>query len=105
MKCGSIVRVRNDLFDVLDRDDVQNAWNGTGGAGVDRLDLSVRNCAAKYLGVQHAGQAHRVGVFCAAGDLVPALQARQGAPDLRADLRCRISGVCCHVCADCLNAA
>ena len=56
------------------------------GAGVDRLDPAVRHGAAEYLGMQHAGQAHGVGVFGAAGDLVAAFEARHRAADLRADL-------------------
>ena len=53
-------------------------------AGVDRLDAAVRDGAAKDFAMQHARQAHGVGIFGATGDLVARLEARQRAADLSA---------------------
>src|SRR5262245_31408817 len=72
VECGTIVWARNDLLDVVDRDDMENARNGARGSSIHRFDISVSDRAAEYLGMQHAGKAHRVGVLRAPRDLVPA---------------------------------
>ena len=82
----AVIGAFQHLHHVVDGDDVQHARQLLGRAGVDRLDLAVRDGAAEQLGVHHARHAHGVGVFGAAGDLVAAFEARHRAADLRADL-------------------
>jgi hypothetical protein len=82
MKCRAIVRIWNDTFDVIDRNDMQHARKLLCSAGIDRFDFAVRDRAAEQFGMQHTWKPHRVRVFGAAGDLVAPFNPQHRSPDL-----------------------
>jgi hypothetical protein len=54
MKCRPIVRIRNYVEHVLDRDHAENARELAGGTRVDLADAAMRDGAAENLPVQHS---------------------------------------------------
>ena len=90
----AVIGLGDDLAHVFGRDDAVDAGHCLGRAGVDRLDAAMGNGAAEDLSVQHAGQAHGVGVFGAPGDLLARLDPGQRAADLRPDLSLFNRGRC-----------
>ncbi len=94
----AVIRLGNDLAHVFRRDHAIDAGERFRRAGIDRLDAAVRHGAAEDLGMQHALQAHRVGIFGSARDLLAGFEPRQRASDLCAD-RAGRDGCRSHQCA------
>ncbi len=63
MKGRTIIGIGNDFTNVIDRDHTMDASKSLRGADIDMFDTRVRNRAAEYLAVQHAGQPRIVDVF------------------------------------------
>src|SRR5262249_52385639 len=106
MEGWAVIRVRDDLADVLDRDDVHDARSCACGAHVNRFYFPMCHRAAEDFAVQHSREAHCVGVLRPTRDLVTAFDAWQRTPDLRTYFRHGKGRGRGHECAaDCLNAA
>ena len=79
----AVVRLGDDGADVVGGDHAVHAADRLRGADVDALDATVRDGAAEDLAVEHPRQAQVVDVLRAPGDLLPRLEPRDRAADLR----------------------
>ena len=84
-----VIGMRNHFAHVIDRDHAKDAGQLPRFANVDGFDAAVRDGAAEYFSVQHAGHPHQMRVFGSAGDFFARLQARYRAADLAASDRIR----------------
>jgi hypothetical protein len=80
---GAIIGLRDDLEDVLAGIDAEDAGYRRRIRRVDGFDPALRHRAAKDLGVQHAGNPHRVDVFRPTRHLVAGFETRDRMPDHR----------------------
>ena len=79
VKCRAVVRLGNHLADIFAGVDREHAGHCTRSSNIDTANTTVRHCAAKHFGNQHARHAEVMHVCCVARDFGVRFQTRYGA--------------------------